>query len=443
MTLPARGRATIRAPLAQLNDDAGTCHATLLHMRVTKRDGRLEAVQFDKITQRLLTLCDPVGSQSRALDVDVTRVAAQVCAAVHDGISTARLDELAADIAAGLSTEHPDYGHLAARILVSNLQKNTSESFAETCDKMRALLSDDFLRVVEQHGPLLQAMLVFDRDYDYDFFGFKTIEKLYLTRVDGVVVERPQHMWLRVALALWPDDLARAQETYEYMSTGRFTHASPTLFNAGLKRQQLKSCYLTGIEEDSIDGIFDAVTKCAKISKYGGGIGIHVSGVRGKGAPIKGTNGRSDGLVPMLRVLNAVAGYVNQVQCFHRNLMRALSISSCSHCRRYRGCAHRCCRRRKRSPARFTASFRDHCFLSLASRRGARRWGCRWRTLPVSGSMPRLARCCRTARSPSRWPSLLASTTNRLNCSRSAGCSPVMYTRMAASSRAFCSRYPL
>jgi hypothetical protein len=214
-------------------------------MQVVKRDGRLEPVRFDKITQRLRSLCGPHGSAGRALDVDVTRVAAQVCVAVHDGVSTSRLDELAADIAAGLSTEHPDYGWLAARILVSNLQKNTSEALEVTYgERMRALLGDEFLAAVGRHAAALQAMLVPERDYDFDYFGFKTLEKLYLTRVDGAVVERPQHMWLRVAVALWLDDLDRVRETYEYLSTGRFTHASPTLFNAGMKRQQLCSWYV-------------------------------------------------------------------------------------------------------------------------------------------------------------------------------------------------------
>lgn len=286
-------------------------------MQVTKRDGRLEPVRFDKITQRLAHLRDltPVLD-----DIDVTRVAASVCSAVHDGISTARLDELVADVAAGMSTEHPSYGTLAARVLVSNLQKNTSDDVVETYEKMAQLMDPAFMEVVRRHGDQLQAMVRYERDYDFDFFGFKTMEKMYLTRVDGRVVERPQHMWLRVAVALWgpmmtnATGLERVRETYEHLSTRRFTHASPTLFNAGLKQQQLASCYLTGVEEDSIDGIFDSLTKCARISKYGGGIGLHVSGVRGKGAPIRGTNGESDGLVPMLRVANAVASYVNQVR---------------------------------------------------------------------------------------------------------------------------------
>lgn len=215
--------------------------ATPVDMRVTKRDGRLEVVQFDKITQRLGALRAPHGTEGRALNVDVTRVAAQVCAAIHDGITTVRLDELAADIAAGLSTENPDYGLLAARILVSNLHKNTSQSAVSAYESMWPVLDPEFLSTVRLHGPELDAMLVHERDYDYDFFGFKTMERLYLGRVSGAVVERPQHMWLRVAVALWGTDLARVQETYEHLSSGKFTHASPTLFNAGLKRQQLAS----------------------------------------------------------------------------------------------------------------------------------------------------------------------------------------------------------
>lgn len=210
-------------------------------MRVTKRDGRMETVQFDKITQRLSALRGPHGSEARTLDVPVTGVAAQVCAAIHDAITTVRLDELAADIAAGLSTEHPDYGLLAARVLVSNLHKHTPESVGEAWDAMESVLAPDFLERARAHGDELQAMLRFERDYDYDFFGFKTVERLYLGRVEDRVMERPQHMWLRVALALWRDDMERVRETYEYLSTGRFTQASPTLFNAGLKRQQLAS----------------------------------------------------------------------------------------------------------------------------------------------------------------------------------------------------------
>lgn len=277
-------------------------------MQVTKRDGRREPVRFDKITQRLSHLRD----LAPRLEVDVTRVAASVCASVHDGVSTARLDEIAAEVAAGMSTDQPGYGALAARILVSNLQKNTSDGVLDTFERMADLLDPEFLRAAREHAGELQAMVDYSSDYDYEYFGFKTMEKLYLTRVGGRVVERPQHMWLRVALALWKGDLGRVRETYNLMRRKVFTHASPTLFNAGLRRQQLSSCFLAGIEDDSIDGIFDALTTCARISKYGGGIGLHVSGVRAKGAPIRGTNGESDGLVPMLRVANAVASYVNQ-----------------------------------------------------------------------------------------------------------------------------------
>lgn len=219
-------------------------------MQVLKRDGRREPVEFDKVTRRLESLAVPHGTRWGALDVDVIRVAAQVCAAVHDGITTARLDELAADVAAGLSTEHPDYGLLASRVLVSNLHKATADDPLETYERMAPVLSSEFLQCARRHGDALRDMIDYSRDYDFDYFGFKTVEKLYLTRVEGAVVERPQHMWLRVALALWgrgADDymdateLGRVRETYEHLSTGKFTHASPTLFNAGLKSQQLAS----------------------------------------------------------------------------------------------------------------------------------------------------------------------------------------------------------
>lgn len=281
-------------------------YSAYFDMHVTKRDGGREPVHFDKITQRLSHLAHELDA------VDVTRVAAQVCSSVHDGISTARLDELAADVAVGLLTENPQYGTLAARILVSNLQKNTSEDVLETYGAMSEQLDPHFLACVHIHAPRLQAMVDYSADFNFDYFGFKTMEKMYLTRVNGVVVERPQHMWLRVAVALWKEDMDKVEETYRHLATGKFTHASPTLFNAGMVRQQLASCFLSGVEDDSIDGIFEAITKCARISKYGGGIGLHVSGVRSKGTVIKGTNGHSDGLVPMLRVVNSVATYVNQ-----------------------------------------------------------------------------------------------------------------------------------
>jgi len=275
-------------------------------MRVLKRDGGTEPVSFDKITERLESLSDALPG------VDTTRVAAAVCSSVHDMISTKQLDALTANVAYALATEHPDYDGLATRILVSDLQKSTSANLAETYAKMAHLLKPEFTEAVTKNAEVYQAAVDYGRDFEFDYFGFKTMEKMYLTRVDGVVVERPQHMFMRVAIALWGDvDPAKVLQTYDYLSTKKFIHASPTLFNAGFKYQNLASCYLLGVG-DSVDGIFGALTKCAKISKHGGGIGMHVTDVRGKGAEIKGTNGVSDGLVPMLRVANGVASYINQ-----------------------------------------------------------------------------------------------------------------------------------
>jgi ribonucleoside-diphosphate reductase alpha subunit len=195
---------------------------------------------------------------------------------------------------------------------VSNLQKQTSDDVLETYERMNALLDPAFLEHVRANRDAFQAMVDYDRDFDFDYFGFKTMEKLYLTKVNGKIVERPQHMFLRVAVAIWGSDADRVKETYDAMSTKMFTHASPTLFNAGLKNQQLSSCFLLGVEDDSIAGIYDALTKCAHISKYGGGIGMHISNVRCKGSKIRGTNGESDGIVPMAKVFDATAAYVNQ-----------------------------------------------------------------------------------------------------------------------------------
>jgi ribonucleoside-diphosphate reductase alpha subunit len=291
-------------------------------MSVVKRDGKREFVNFDKITTRIERLCWPLGASPTksedarvaddALLVDASKIAATVCASVVDGITTERLDELTADAAAGMSTEHPDYGVLAARIVVSNLQKQTSDDVLDTYERMASLLDPTFLEHVRANRDAFQSMVHYDRDFDFDYFGFKTMEKLYLTKVHGKIVERPQHMFLRVAVAIWGSDVDRVKETYDAMSTKMFTHASPTLFNAGLKNQQLSSCFLLGVEDDSIAGIYDALTKCAHISKYGGGIGMHISNVRCKGSKIRGTNGESDGIVPMAKVFDATAAYVNQ-----------------------------------------------------------------------------------------------------------------------------------
>jgi ribonucleoside-diphosphate reductase alpha chain len=290
-------------------------------MRVRKRDGSLEDVAFEKISRRLEALRED-------LDVDVSRVAAQVCASIHDGVSTSQLDEYAADVAVALATEHPGYGELASRILVSNLHKNTIDDAVETwSSKMGDLLSPSFLQSASTLRAVLAGAIDYAHDFEFDYFGFRTLERLYLTRVAGAVVERPQHMFARVAVALWGERAAEAWaagesedhpaiqrllRTYTLLAAKYFTHASPTLFNAGMRTQQLSSCFLLGVEDDSIEGIFDAMRKVALISKHGGGVGLHVQGVRSKGSAILGTNGRSDGLVPMLRCFNTVAEYVNQ-----------------------------------------------------------------------------------------------------------------------------------
>jgi ribonucleoside-diphosphate reductase alpha subunit len=274
-------------------------------MKVLKRSGALEPVQMDKVAARLAALAD-------GLAVDIDRVAVAACAAMYDGIPTTRLDQLAADTAYALSTEHPDYGALAARVLVSDLHKRTPASALDAYEDMEGLLSPEFLDDARALGrAALDELTDHARDYEFDYFGVRTLEKMYLTRVRGAVVERPQHAWLRIAIALWGTQLDRVRETYACLSAKQFTHASPTIFNAGMKHQQLASCFLLGVD-DSVDDIFAALAKCARVSKHGGGIGMHVSGVRGRGARIRGTNGQSDGLVPMLRVANAVADYINQ-----------------------------------------------------------------------------------------------------------------------------------
>ena len=275
-------------------------------MQVVKRDGRLEAVHFEKITNRLRKLC----ALSPAIPAaDVSRVAQHACAAIHDKISTKTLDHITADAAIALTTEHPDYSALAARVLVSDLQKNTHASVQKVYDALTHVVSPEFLNVIRTCSETLDDMLDFSRDFKFDYFGFKTLQKAYLLKG-----ERPQHMYLRVAVGLWGFELERVAETYDALSLHKFTHASPTLFNSGTKTPQLSSCFLLGVHTDSLDTIFETLHKAATISKYGGGLGMHVSSIRGKGSLIKSTNGTSDGLVPMLKVANEVFKYVNQ--CF-------------------------------------------------------------------------------------------------------------------------------
>lgn len=286
-------------------------------MQVVKRDGRTEEVSFDKVLER-------VRRSSDGLSVNPTAIAQKVLGQIYDGVKTSQLDELTSQLAASLTTVHPDYGTLAARIVISNHQKNTDASFStvmkdlgsqvapKTNEKIQ-YISDELLDCVSKHGEEIDAYIKHERDYLFDYFGFKTLEKSYLLKdVRGKILERPQHLWMRVSLALWANDLPKAFETYDLMSQKFFTHATPTLFNAGTPRQQLSSCFLLAMHEDSIAGIYKTLTDCALISKYAGGIGIHCHNIRAKGALIRGTNGTSNGLVPMLRVFNNTARYVDQ-----------------------------------------------------------------------------------------------------------------------------------
>lgn len=283
------------------------------------RDGRKEKVHFDKIASRIEKLCYSLNPDY----VDSTIVAQKVCMGVYKGVTTAELDELAAETAAHMMTEHPDYGLLAARIVVSNLHKSTNKSFTETCKQMyeyihpatgkpAGLLSKELYDFVVANSDAINSAIVYDRDYSYDYFGFKTLERSYLLKLDGKIVERPQHMLMRVSLGIHIGDLKGALETYDLMSQKWFTHASPTLFNSGTPRPQLSSCFLLTMASDSIEGIYDTLKQCASISKYAGGIGLAVHDIRASGSYIRGTNGSSNGLVPMLRVFNNTARYVDQ-----------------------------------------------------------------------------------------------------------------------------------
>lgn len=287
-------------------------------MQVIKRNGSRETVSFDKVLTR-------VRKSSKGLTVNPDALSQQVLTQIYDGVKTSELDELTAQLAAGLTTLHPDYGTLAARIVVSNHHKNTSASFCDTMmtlskqthsitKESSCLVSQDILDAIKEHGPKIDAYINYDRDYFFDYFGFKTLEKSYLLRDATLCVrERPQQMWMRVALALWGKiDLERVFETYDILSQKFLTHATPTLFNAGTPRQQLSSCFLLAMNDDSISGIYKTLSDCAKISKHAGGIGLHIHNIRARGSLIKGTNGTSNGLVPMLRVFNNTARYVDQ-----------------------------------------------------------------------------------------------------------------------------------
>ncbi len=288
-------------------------------MFVIKRDGRKEEIKFDKITARIQKLCYGLDSTH----VDPVQVAVKVIEGIYDGVTTSQLDNLAAEIAATLTTRHPDYALLAARIAVSNLQKNTKKSFSSTLSDLyhykdpktgqeAPLISQEVYDIVQRHAELLDASIIYDRDFCYDYFGFKTLERSYLLKMQGKVAERPQHMLMRVALGIHKEDIAAAIETYHLMSERWFTHATPTLFNASTPNPQMSSCFLLENKSDSIEGIFDTLKACAKISQSAGGIGLSIHNVRATGSYIRGTGGTSNGIVPMLRVYNDTARYVDQ-----------------------------------------------------------------------------------------------------------------------------------
>ena len=274
---------------------------------VTKRDGKKEEIQFDKILTRIKKLSD-------GLTINPSKVTQKVCAQIYPNIHTSEIDELAGQICASLSTEHPDYGILASNIVISNHHKNTYPSFTETIKALydEGLISKKILAIVKTHGTKLNDVIDYKRDFNLDYFAFKTLEKSYLMRINRVIYERPQHLFMRVSLGIHFNDIKEAIETYNYMSNKYFTHATPTLFNSGTPRPQLSSCFLLSMKDDSIDGIFSTLKDCALISKWAGGIGLHLHNIRAKNSKIRGTNGISNGIVPMLRVFNNTARYVDQ-----------------------------------------------------------------------------------------------------------------------------------
>jgi len=288
-------------------------------MYVIKRDGNRESVKFDKVTARVQKLCyglDPI-------HVTPVNVAMKVIEGIYEGVTTSELDNLAAETAASLTTKHPDYALLASRIAVSNLHKNTNKSFSKTMEalynyidpktgKKAPLIADDVYEIISKNAQELDSTIIYDRDFGYDYFGFKTLERSYLLKINGKVAERPQHMIMRVAVGIHKEDIASAIETYNLMSERWFTHATPTLFNAGTPKPQMSSCFLLTTKDDSIEGIYDTLKSCAKISQSAGGIGLSIHNIRATGSYIRGTNGTSNGIIPMLRVFNDTARYVDQ-----------------------------------------------------------------------------------------------------------------------------------
>ena len=285
---------------------------------VIKRNGNKEPVSFDKILKRIKT----IGQEKSKLHVNYTSLCQKIIDQLYDDITTQEIDELTAQQCASMATTHPDYGTLASRILISNHHKMVDANYLQAIEKLynntdihnikTPIISEKLYNVVKNNHEVIQSWFDFDRDYLLDYFGFKTLERAYLLKINKQLIERPQHMWMRVALGIHCDDLEKAKETYDMMSNKYFTHATPTLFNAGTPRPQLSSCYLIAMESDSINGIYNTLGDCAAISKWAGGIGMHIHNIRGAGSHIRGTNGTSNGIVPMLRVFNNTARYVDQ-----------------------------------------------------------------------------------------------------------------------------------
>ena len=287
-------------------------------MFVLKRDGRQESVMFDKITARIKKLCYGLSEH-----VDPQKISMKVIEGLYDGVTTAALDNLAAEQCASMTVLHPDYAQLASRIVVSNLHKSTEKSFSNTMKALHeyidpktgenaSLIANDVIKIIQDNAERLDSYIIYDRDFGYDFFGVKTLERSYLLKIKGEVAERPQHMLMRVSIGIHKDDIESALKTYDLMSERWFTHATPTLFNAGTPKPQMSSCFLLTTQDDSISGIYDTLKQCAQISQSAGGIGLSVHNVRATGSYIKGTNGASNGIVPMLRVFNDTARYVDQ-----------------------------------------------------------------------------------------------------------------------------------
>ena len=281
-------------------------------MRVQKRNGDFEEVSFDKILKRIQSLCS--GQEFKKLNIDPTVIAQRVCSEIYNEVKTSELDKLSSQTSISMYSKNPDYAKLASRIVVSNHHKETKDDYFEVIENLyeNKVVQEYLYDVVKENKDVINNALDYTKDYDLDYFGFKTLEKSYLLKVNGEIVERPQHLFMRVALCIHRDNIDNAINTYKHISNKDFIHATPTLFNSGTQREQLASCFLLAMKEDSVHGIYDTLKECALISKYSGGIGLHVHNIRANNSFIRGTNGYSNGLVPMLRVFNDTARYIDQ-----------------------------------------------------------------------------------------------------------------------------------